>query len=59
MRNMKPFYKSKKWWTAVLAALVPVVNHAFNLGLDAAEVAIIIIPLIGYVLGEAWTDAAH
>ena len=56
---MKPFYRSKKWWTAAIAALVPVANHLFGLGLEAAELVVIVIPLLGYVLGEAWADAAH
>lgn len=56
---MKPFYRSKKWWTAILAAVIPVLNHAFGWGIDAEELILIVLPLIGYVLGEAWTDAAH
>lgn len=56
---MKPWYRSKKWWTAAIAALVPVINQVTGLGLDAAEIATVVIPLALYVLGEAHADANH
>lgn len=55
----KPFWRSKKWWVAIIAAAIPVVNNLLNLNLDATELTIIVLPLIGYIFGEAWTDAAH
>ena len=55
----KPFWRSKKWWVAIIAAAIPVANEALGLNLDATELTLIVIPLIGYIFGEAWTDAAH
>ena len=55
----KPWYRSKKWWTSVVAAVVPLLNSRFGWGLEAQELAAIVLPLIAYTLGEAWTDAAH
>jgi len=55
----KPFWKSKKWWVAIIAAVVPVANAVLGLDLDTAELSLVIIPLIGYIFGEAWTDATH
>ena len=55
----KPFWKSKKWWVAIIAAVVPVANAVLGLDLDTAELSLVIIPLIGYIFGEAWTDAMH
>lgn len=55
----KPFWRSKKWWVAIIAAAIPVANNLLNLNLDATELTLIVIPLIGYIFGEAWTDAAH
>ena len=56
---MKPFYKSKKWWSAMIAVAIPVLNHFLGWGMDMEQVALIVLPLIGYVFGEAWTDATH
>ena len=55
----KPFWKSKKWWVAIIAAAVPVANAVLGLDLDTAELSLVIVPLIGYIFGEAWTDAMH
>ena len=55
----KPFWRSKKWWVAIIAAAIPVANNLLNINLDATELSIIVLPLVGYIFGEAWTDAAH
>ena len=55
----RPFWKSKKWWVAIIAALIPIANSAFGFNLDPTELTLIILPLIGYIFGEAWTDATH
>jgi hypothetical protein len=55
----KPFYKSKKWWAAAIAAVIPVLNQLFGLSLSPIELAAVILPLVGYVLGESWIDAKH
>jgi hypothetical protein len=57
--DRKPFWLMKKFWMAIVAALVPIVNYYMGLGLDPEAVALIIIPLIAFIFGEAWTDAAH
>jgi uncharacterized membrane protein len=56
---MKPFFKSKKWWTAVIAALIPIANNVLGWELDPIELMAVVIPLIGYIMGEAWTDATN
>ena len=55
----KPFWKSKKWMTAVLAAIVPVANAVLGLELDISEVVAVIVPLVAYILGQAKVDAEH
>ncbi len=55
----KPFWRSKKWWAAVVAALVPVLNQFFGIGLDSGEVTAIIVPAIVYILGQSYVDAKH
>ena len=55
----KPFWKSKKWMTSLIAALVPVVNATFGLELDPAEVITVVVPLVIYVLAQGQVDAKH
>jgi len=55
----KPFYKSKKWWTAIIAGIVPVVNTYSGLELSAAEVTAVVVPLVTYVIAEGIVDATH
>lgn len=57
--DRKPFWRSKKWWAAFIAAAIPVLNQFFGWNLNAEELAAVVLPLIAYVLGEAWADAAH
>ena len=57
--EQKPFYRSKKWWTAIIAALVPTANSIFSLGMEAEQLATIVLPLIAYVIGESWIDSTH
>ncbi len=55
----KPFWKQKKWWAGVVGVLVPVLNHLLDLGLDPEAVIGVVIVVVGYIIGEAWTDATH
>jgi len=55
----KPFWRSKKWWMAIIGGVVPIANHVLGLELSVAEIFAVVLPLIGYILGEAWTDAMH
>ena len=55
----KPFYKSKKVWASFIAFFIAMINQIAGLDMDYQEVVVIVLPLIAYVFGEAWTDAAH
>ena len=55
----KPFWKSKKWITSVIAALIPIANAIFGLNLDTTEVITVVLPLVVYVMGQAKIDAEH
>ena len=55
----KPFWKSKKWMTSLLAALVPVANVVFGLDLDVAEVTAVVVPFVAYIIGQAAVDTTH
>jgi uncharacterized membrane protein YqaE (UPF0057 family) len=55
----KPFWKQKKWWMAIVGVAVPVLNNIFDLGLETEAVIGIVLVVVGYIIGEAWTDATH
>ena len=52
----KPFFRSVKWWTAIFAILTPVLNKVFGFGLDASEVAVIVGPMVAYIVGQGMAD---
>lgn len=55
----KPFWRSKKWWMAAIAVVIPVLNQAFGLGLDVGEITAIAAPVVAYILAQAFVDASH
>lgn len=52
----KPFWHSKKFWTAVIATAVPILNHAFDIGLTQESLIQVTGPLIAYILGQGLAD---
>lgn len=58
-RRRKPFYMSKKWVMAAIAATVPMLNSWMGIGLEVEELTLLIMPIIAYIAGEAWVDATH
>ena len=52
----KKFYHSKKFWMAIVGALVPAVNGIFGLGLDLATIAPIVGSIMSYVVGQGVAD---
>ena len=55
----KPFYKSKKWLTAIIAAIVPILNTYTGLNLEVSEVLAVVLPLVAYVIAQGRVDAEH
>lgn len=53
----KKFWYSKKFWFAVIGALVPPVNALFGFDLSIAEISGIVGPLMVYVIGQGIADA--
>ena len=49
--------KSRKFWMAILAVVLPVINEQFNLGLDNSTVIAAIGGLVAFIIGEAHVDA--
>jgi len=52
----KPFWHSKKFWAAVVAAGVPLLNHFFQVGLTQDIVMQIVGPIVAYILGQGLAD---
>jgi uncharacterized membrane protein len=48
--------KSRKFWVAIVGALVPVISEAFGLDLDPEAIMSIAGIVIGYVLGQGYVD---
>lgn len=55
----KKLWESKKWWGAMIATLIPIINLIFDLGWNVDEVTRVILPLIAFILGQSWVDAKH
>ena len=55
----KSIFHSKKWWTAIIAALIPIVNALTGLNMDPSEVTAVVVPLVAYVLAQGAVDARH
>ena len=49
-------HNQQKFWAAVVAAGVPIVNHFFNLGLTQEIVMQIVSPVVAYILGQGLAD---
>ena len=49
--------KSRKFWMAIIGAVIMLVNGCTELNLNATEIVAILVPIIGYILGEAWVDS--
>ena len=49
--------KSRKFWMAIIGAVIMLVNGITELNLNATEIAGILLPIIAYIMGEAWVDS--
>jgi hypothetical protein len=52
----KAFWYSKKFWAAVVATAVPVINHVWGLGLTQDAMMQIVTPIVAYILGQGLAD---
>lgn len=55
----KSFWQSKKWWMAIIAALIPVIGRAMGWELNTEEILAIVSPIVAYILAQAFVDANH
>lgn len=52
----KQFWHSKKFWAALVAVSVPILNHFFKLGLTQEVVVQVVGPISAYILGQGLAD---
>jgi len=56
-RPKKPAYLSRKFWIAVITAIVMLVSHFTGIELDVEALLAIVLPVVAYILGESWIDS--
>ena len=59
MEERKHWLLSRKFWLAVATALTMILADTLGLELDPETVVAIILPVVAYILGEAYVDAKH
>lgn len=52
----KKFWAREKWWGLFFAVIIPVINSVFGFGLEATEIAGIMIPFIALIVGDIWEE---
>lgn len=55
----KHWLLSRKFWLAVLTAITMILSDELGIDLDPEVVVAIILPVVAYILGEAYVDAKH
>lgn len=51
-------FKSRKFWIAIVTAVLLVVNDQFGIGFDEQTVTSVVTVVVGYILGQGAVDAA-
>ena len=49
--------KSRKFWVAIVYVMAYLAAQFAGVDLDAEEVVGLVVPLIGYLLGQSWVDS--
>ena len=47
---------SRKFWLSLISFVVLLVNQIWGIELDPAALAAVVLPIVAYILGEAWVD---
>ena len=53
---MKQKLGSRKLWVAIITALAMLVTAVTGVDLDIDQVLAVTLPVMAYILGEAWVD---
>ncbi|MDB5055051.1 MAG: hypothetical protein JWM44_3101 [Bacilli bacterium] len=49
--------KSRKFWMAILAVIIPVINTQFGINLDTPTIISVVAAIVGYIASQAHVDA--
>lgn len=52
--DIRPFWKTKTFWSTCIGVLVPILNKVFALNMDVVEVSAAISPLLLFIATEQW-----
>jgi len=52
----KPFWHSKKFWVALIAASIPIWNKVFAIDLSTTDITAVVSPMIAYIIGQGAAD---
>jgi len=53
----KPAWKSRKFWVCVVTLAAMLISHFSGHEIDTEELLSVILPVVAYILGEAWIDS--
>jgi uncharacterized membrane protein len=53
----KHWLLSRKFWLAVLTAITMILSDELGIELDPETIVAIVLPVVAYILGEAYVDA--
>jgi len=56
MEERKHPLKSRKFWAAILTALVMFINYYTGIELDVESMLAVVLPIVAYIIGEAIVD---
>lgn len=57
MGERKHWLLSRKFWLAIVTVVTMIFSDKLDLELDPETVVAIILPIVAYILGEAYVDA--
>jgi hypothetical protein len=52
--DLRPFWKTKTFWSMAIGTLVPILNKVFGWHMDVTEVSATISPLLLFIVTEQW-----
>jgi len=48
--------RSRKLWVAIITAFAIFLTEVFGIEIDPENLVVVVLPIIAYILGEAWID---
>ena len=58
-RRKRSPWLSRKFWLSLISFAVLLINQIWGIELDPAALAAVVLPIVAYILGEAWVDTKY